>query len=61
MKWASSPNSIFKKILWIIFLIVWIAIITGYDKIIETAILDSWYFDITEFEQKLLDKVEIEK
>ena len=60
MKWASSPNSIFKKILWVLFLIVWVAIITWYDKVIETAILDLWYFDITWIEQNILDKANIE-
>lgn len=58
-KWASSPNSIFKKILWLLFLLVWIAIITWFDKQIETKILDSWYFDVTRIEQNILDKVDI--
>jgi len=60
MKWASSPNWIFKKILWILFLLIWLAIITWYDKVLETAVLDSWYFDITSIEQKILDKAWIE-
>ena len=60
MKWASSPNSIFKKILWTLFLLIGLAIITWYDKVVETAVLDSWYFDVTWIEQKILDKVEIE-
>ena len=60
-KWASSPNSIFKKIMWILFLIIWLAIITWYDKVVETAILNSWYFDVTEIEQQILDKAWIEQ
>lgn len=60
MKWASSPNSIFKKILWVLFLLIWLAIITWYDKVIEIAVLDSWYFDVTGIEQKILDRVEID-
>jgi cytochrome c-type biogenesis protein len=60
-KWASSPNWIFKKILAIIFLVIWLAIITWYDKVVETAILDNWYFDITEIEQQILDKANIEQ
>jgi cytochrome c biogenesis protein CcdA len=60
MKWVSSPDWKFKKILWVLFLVIWLAIITWYDKVIETAILNSWYFDITEIEQKILDEVEIE-
>jgi len=54
-KWASSPNWIFKKILWVLFLVIWIAIILGYDKKIETAVLNSWYFDVTSIEQQILD------
>ena len=60
MKWISSPNSVFKKILWILFLIIWLVIITWYDKIIEGAILNIWYFDVTAIEQQILDKIEIE-
>ena len=59
-KWASSPNWVFKKVLWILFLLIWIAIISGYDKVIETAVLNSWYFDITAIEQQILDKAGIE-
>lgn len=60
VKWISAPNWIFKKCLGILFLLIWIAIITGFDKVIETAILNSWYFDITAIEQQILDTVEIE-
>jgi len=60
VKWASSPDWVFKKILWIIFLLVWLAIITGYDKKIESKIIDSWYFDITQIEQSILDNAWIE-
>jgi len=59
IKWASAPNGIFKKVLWILFLFIWLAIILGYDKIIESKILNSWYFDVTEIEQKILDTIEI--
>ena len=60
VKWMSSSDGNFKKILWILFLVIWFAIISGYDKVIEAKILDSGYFDITIIEQKILDKVEIE-
>lgn len=60
LKWASSPNWIFKKILWILFLVVWLSIIFWFDKKIETKILDSWFFDITRIEQKLIDKIDLE-
>jgi len=61
LKWASNPNWYFKKILWVLFLLVWLAIITWYDKVVETKILNSWYFDVTSIEQKILDKAGIEE
>lgn len=60
LKWASSPKWIFKKILWTIFILVGLSIISWFDKNIETYILDSWYFDITKIEQYILDKIEID-
>jgi cytochrome c biogenesis protein CcdA/thiol-disulfide isomerase/thioredoxin len=52
----ADPKSSFKKILGVIFLIVGISIITGFDKKVEAAILDSGYFDITKTEQIILEK-----
>ncbi len=56
LKVVANPNSPFKKVLGILFLIVGLAIITGFDKKVETVILDSGYFDITKVEQKILEK-----
>lgn len=55
LKIVANPNGWFKKVLGIIFLIVGIAIITGFDKKVETYILDSGYFDITKIEQQILE------
>jgi cytochrome c biogenesis protein CcdA/thiol-disulfide isomerase/thioredoxin len=56
LKVVANPNSWFKKILGILFIIVGLAIITGFDKKVETFILDSGYFDITKVEQNILEK-----
>ena len=56
LKFFSNPNGIFKLILGIIFLVVGISIITGFDKKVETAILNSGYFDVTKIEQNILEK-----
>ncbi len=56
LKVVANPNSVFKKVLGILFLIVGISIMTGFDKKVETAILDSGYFDITKVEQNILEK-----
>lgn len=57
VKWASDPKWWFKKVLGVIFVLVWVAIIWWFDKKIEAKILESGYFDITSVEQIILDKV----
>ncbi len=44
---------VFKKILGIVFFLVWVAIITGFDKTLETKLIEK--FDISRIEQSLLD------
>lgn len=61
LKWASDPNGKFKKILWVVFIFVGIAIITGYDKKIEAAILDAWFLNTTTFEQSIIDELELDE
>ena len=58
--YAASSESLFKRGVGVLFLIVGIAIISGFDKKIETKIIDSGIFDITQVEQRLLDKLETE-
>lgn len=57
--WAANPHGLFKKILGVLLVLVGLAVITGYEKKIETAILDAG-FGVTEFETKLLDDMEME-
>jgi cytochrome c biogenesis protein CcdA/thiol-disulfide isomerase/thioredoxin len=47
-----------KKIIGVIFAILGLMIVTGYEKKLETAILDGGFFDITKVEQKLLQKID---
>lgn len=61
LKWVSNPNGIFKKILGFIFILVGLAIFTGFDKKIEIAILDAGFLNTTEFEQKIINDLELEK
>src|SRR3989344_210153 len=53
----SDSRSYFKKIIGVLFNVLGILIATGLEKKLETAILDSGYFDITRVEQFLLEKV----
>lgn len=52
---AADPKSLLKKTLGVLFLLVGIAVISGFDKKLQTSILDGGFFDITKVEQKLLE------
>ena len=51
----SNPNGWFKKTLGVIFLIIGVSIIFGFEKVAETKLLDSGIFDVTKVEQILLN------
>ena len=54
---ASDPNGRIKKIVGVIFLIVGLAIASGYDKKLEGSLTNSGgFFDVTKIETKLLTK-----
>jgi cytochrome c biogenesis protein CcdA/thiol-disulfide isomerase/thioredoxin len=53
---ASDSRGILKRVLGIIFIIVGVAILTGADKKLESAITDAGFFDVTKIEQALLQK-----
>lgn len=61
LKWVSDPNSRFKKVLWVIFVLVGIAIITWYDKKIEAAVLDAGFLNTTIFEQSIIDELDLDE
>jgi cytochrome c biogenesis protein CcdA/thiol-disulfide isomerase/thioredoxin len=56
---VADPNGPFKKIVGVLFLLVAIGIISGYDKKLQVAVLDAGFFDVTKLEQKLLQKVDL--
>jgi len=59
VKWIADPNGWFKKILGLIFILVGLAIMTGYDKTIEAAILDAGWIDTSSFEQSIVEKIDL--
>ncbi|MDP2090449.1 MAG: cytochrome c biogenesis protein CcdA [Candidatus Gracilibacteria bacterium] len=62
MKIVANPKGYFKKILAIIFIIVGIAIFTGYDKKIESFLIGNGYFiDLSNFEESLIDSTGVKK
>lgn len=50
----ANPRGWFKRGLGVLFIVLGLMIATGVEKQLETAILDSGYFDITKVEQELL-------
>ena len=54
VKWAANPNGLFRRGLGVVFILVGLAIITGFDKKIEQGVLDAGFLDITKFEQRIL-------
>lgn len=56
LRWAANPRGTFKRILGVLLLAVALAILTGVDKKIETAIIDAG-FGTTRLEESLIDRV----
>lgn len=59
VKWISKPNGVFKKVLGVIFLLIGLAIISGVDKKIEAKILDVSFLNTTNFEQNIIDGLDL--
>lgn len=55
-KWAANPAGWFKRGLGIVFIIVGISIMTGFDKTAQVFIAENTNFDTAEFEQKLISQ-----
>ncbi len=53
---VSDSHGWFKRTLGVIFILVAIGILTGYDKQLQISLLDAGFFDVTKVEQNLLDK-----
>jgi len=56
--WAANPHGLFKKILGLLLVLVGISVITGYEKKIESAILDAG-FGVTSLETQLLEDMDM--
>lgn len=52
---VSNPEGWFKKSIGVLFLLVGIFIVSGYDKELQTKLLDAGFFDVTKIEEKLLN------
>ena len=54
----SDSRGLLKRGVGVLFILIGIAIATGYEKRIEVAILDAGWFDITKVERALLEKIQ---
>jgi thiol-disulfide isomerase/thioredoxin len=57
----ADPSGLFKRVLAVLFILVGLAVMTGYDKKLQTRILDAGYFDVTQVEQRLLNTIAPQK
>ncbi|MEK7177084.1 MAG: cytochrome c biogenesis protein CcdA [Patescibacteria group bacterium] len=55
----SDPQSKFKRSIGALFIVLGLLIALGYEKKLETAILDSGFLDITKLENKLLNRLDM--
>lgn len=58
IRFAVNPNGWFKRTLGLLLILVGLAIFTGYDKVIETKILDAGYLGPIGIENSLIEKIE---
>jgi cytochrome c biogenesis protein CcdA len=52
----SDPKGIAKRVIGVLFIVLGVMVAFGYEKKVETALLDGGYFDVTKLEQVLLEK-----
>jgi cytochrome c biogenesis protein CcdA/thiol-disulfide isomerase/thioredoxin len=58
LEWVSNPYGWFKKTLGVLFIIIALAIVFGFDKKAEAAILNSGFFDVTKVEQAITETLQ---
>ena len=58
LDWATNPYGWFKKSLGVLFLLLAVFIASGYDKKLQTKILDAGFFDVTKVEQSIREYFE---
>jgi cytochrome c-type biogenesis protein len=54
----ADPNGWFKRGLGVLFVLLGIMIAFGLEKVVQTAVLDAGFFDVTKVEQRLLEYVQ---
>ncbi len=52
--WASNPHGLFQRLIAILFILVGLAVFTGFDKTIQTYLVDKDFFNLKTLEEKLI-------
>lgn len=58
ISWASNPKGWFQRVIAILFLLVGFAVITGYDKTVQTYLVDKDFLGVKTLEEKLIPEEE---
>jgi thiol-disulfide isomerase/thioredoxin len=58
LEWATDPNGWFRRTLGVLFIVLAVMIASGFDKKIETDILNSGFFDVTKLEYGIRQALE---
>ena len=58
IKWLSNPHGTAQKVIGILFILVGLSIVSGYDKKIQTYLVEKNLFNLNSFEEKLVPKDE---
>jgi cytochrome c biogenesis protein CcdA len=54
IKWASNPHGVFQKIIAVLFILVGLAVATGFDKDVQAYLLEKDFLNIKTLEEKLV-------
>ncbi len=61
LRWAADPHGWFRKVLGVIFIIVGVTILSGYEKHLEAYLLEKSWFNATTWEFSFLDDMPVEE
>jgi cytochrome c biogenesis protein CcdA len=54
IKWASNPHGLFQKVIAVLFILVGLAVATGFDKDVQAYLLEKDFLNIKNLEEKLV-------
>jgi len=58
LRWSADPRGFFRRGLGVLFLLIGVAILFGWDKIAEAWVIRQGFFDVTTVEDRLLESLD---